>query len=271
MGGWGRLVGFGIALIYFGIMNSKLCDGQTIGKKVLNLRVVNSENKTITLGKSILRYIILATPFSLNGAHFSNEAMLSFLVYPLSLVIFGGLFSIIYLYIFNRVTRQSLHDLVVGTYVVNANIERQEIGEVWKVHYLVVGLLCVVAAIVPAFTSKLAQSEPFKEMLSVQDVLSNMAGVNYSNITTNTTTFISVDEEAKTTNYVSVQAFLSSNNIGDADFARQLAVIVVNNYPDAISKDTLRIILTYGYDIGIWSQWSSHTHDFIPSELQGAE
>ena len=34
IGGWGRLIGFVIALVYFGAMNSKLFNGQTIGKKV---------------------------------------------------------------------------------------------------------------------------------------------------------------------------------------------------------------------------------------------
>ena len=118
MGGWGRLVGFTIALIYFGVMNSSIAGGQTIGKKALRIRVVDYSNSPISLGKSVIRYFILAIPFSLNGAQFSNEAMLSFLMYPLSLIIYGGLFSILYLYTFNRVTRQSLHDLVVGTVVV---------------------------------------------------------------------------------------------------------------------------------------------------------
>jgi uncharacterized RDD family membrane protein YckC len=102
IGGMGRLIGVVIALVYFGLMNSKLCNGQTIGKKLLNLRVVDSSNQPIPLANSVLRYIVLAAPFSLNGAQFSTEALLSFVMYPLSLVIFGGLFSIIYLYIFNR-------------------------------------------------------------------------------------------------------------------------------------------------------------------------
>ncbi|TVV42999.1 RDD family protein [Thalassolituus sp. C2-1] len=271
LGGWGRFIGFVIALIYFGIMNSKLFEGQTIGKKLLNLRVVDSENKTISLSRSALRYIVLATPFSLNGAQFSSEAMLSFLMYPLSLIIFGGLISIIYLYIFNRVTRQSLHDLVAGTFVVNANIDKQEVGTVWKAHLAVVAVFFIAAAIVPAFTARLAENELFKDMLTVQSALSNESGVTYATITTSTTTFSSVNEGTKTTTYVNAQVFLSSNNVSDVDFARKLAAIVVKNYPETKNKDALRITLTYGYDIGIWSQWSNHTHDFNPGEFAGAE
>jgi uncharacterized RDD family membrane protein YckC len=257
IGGWGRLIGFVIALFYFGVMNSKLSEGQTIGKRVLGLRVVDSENQTVSLGRAVIRYIILATPFALNGAQFSNEVLLSFWMYPLSLIIFGGLFSIIYLYIFNRVTRQSLHDLSVGTFVVNANIDKQDVGKVWRMHLIIVGVFFVVAAVAPAFTGKLARSETFKDMLAVQSALSNEPVVTYSTVTTSTTTFSSVNEGAKTTTYITVQAVLLSNKLSDVEFARELATIVVRNYPEAMNKDALKIILTYGYDIGIWSQWSN--------------
>lgn len=271
IGDWGRSIGFVIALIYFGVMNSRQFEGQTIGKKLLNLRVVDSGNQTISLGRSVLRYVVLATPFSLNGARFSNETMLSFLMYPLSLIIFGGIFSIIYLYIFNRVTRQSLHDLAVGTFVVNANIEKQEPGKVWKIHLIVVAAFFIAAAIVPAITGKLTQEEPFRDMFAAQSALSNESGVIHAAVATSAATFDSVNEGTKKNTYVTAQVFLSSNNVSDVELARQLAAILVKNYPEAKNKDALRIILTYGYDIGIWSRWSNHTHDFDPGEFESLE
>ena len=267
IGGWGRLIGFGIALTYFGLMNSKLCNGQTIGKRLLNLRVVDLDNHTIPLFKSVLRYIILAAPFSLNGAQFSNEALLSYLIYPLTMIVFGGLFSIIYLYIFNRVTRQSLHDLAAGTLVVNANIEMQEVGKVWKPHLAIVAVFFVVAAMVPIFTGQLAQNEPFKDMLAAQSALLSEQEVTYATVTTSTTTFSPINKEAKTTIYVIAQAVLTSNKVSDGELARKLADIVIQNYPEAVNKDLVRITLKYGYSIGIWSQWSTYSHDFNPDEF----
>lgn len=271
IGGWGRLVGFSIALIYFGVMNSSISGGQTIGKKALKIRVVDFNNAPLSLGKSLLRYVILAIPFSINGAQFSNEAMLSFLMYPLSLILFGGIFSIFYLYIFNRITRQSLHDLVVGTYVVNANVEKQDIGKVWNVHLIIVAVLFLAAAVVPAFTTQLAQSEPFKGMLAVQSALSNDSGVAYATISTGSSTFSSTNKGTKTTTYVSSQVFLKADNVSNTELARRLATIVIANYPEALQKDTIHINLTYGYDIGIASKWSNHAHNFNPLELQSAE
>ena len=271
IGPWGRLIGFTIALVYFGIGNSSITGGQTIGKKVLKLRVVNFENASISVAKSFLRYIILAIPFSLIGAQFTNEAMHSSLIYPLSFLILGGFFSTLYLYIFNRVTRQSLHDLIVGTYVVNTGVEKQEPGKVWKVHIIVAATLFIAGATAPVFTSQLAQTDPFKDMHSVQTILSNQPNVNYATISNNTSTFSSVNGGTKTTTSVSSQIFLTHNDIGNVDLARQFAILVIENYPEARNKDVIQITLSYGYDIGIWSQWSYHDHNFIPSELQSAE
>jgi uncharacterized RDD family membrane protein YckC len=47
IGIWGRLIGFSIALMYFGVMNSAISNGQTLGKRVLKLRVVNSDNGSV--------------------------------------------------------------------------------------------------------------------------------------------------------------------------------------------------------------------------------
>ena len=271
MGVWGRLVGFSIALIYFGVMNSTIAGGQTIGKRALKVRVVDSRNAPIGLGRSVIRYFILAIPFSLNGAQFSNEVMFSYLVYPLSIIVFGGIFSILYLYIFNRVTRQSLHDLVVGTYVVNASAEKREVGKVWNVHIAVVALLFIASAVAPAFTAELHQSEPFKGMLAAQSALSNDPDVAYATISSGSSTFGSPKEASKTVTYVSSQVFLKTNNVADTGVARRLATLVVDKDPEALQKDTIQINLIYGYDIGIAAGWSSHAHNFSPLALQGAD
>lgn len=271
MGVWGRLVGFSIALIYFGVMNSSIAGGQTIGKRALKIRVVDSENVPIGFGRSIVRYLILATPFSLNGAQFSNEVMFSYLIYLLSLIVFGGIFSILYLYIFNRVTRQSLHDLVVGTYVVNASAEKREVGKVWNVHVAVVVILFIASAIAPAFTAQLHQSEPFKGMLAVQSALSNDPDVAYATVSSGSSTFSSPNEGPEKVTYVSGQVFLKTKSVADTGLARRLAAVVVENDPEALKKDTIQINMIYGYDIGIAASWSSHAHNFNPLEFQGLD
>jgi len=271
IGAWGRLIGFAIALVYFGVMNSSISKGQTVGKKVLKIKVVDSSGEPISLARSFVRYSVLAIPFSLNGAHFTNEALLSYLIYPFSLIVFGGLFSILYLYIFNRVTRQSLHDLAVGTYVVNSGALNQGAGTVWKPHLIVVSVLFVAAAVIPVVTANIIPSQPFKDLLTTQEALNNNLGVTYASVSSGYTTFSSSSEGSKTTTYINAQVFLSEDNVSDVELARKLAKVVVSTYSDSTTKNVIQIILTYGYDIGIWAQWSNYTHSFNPAELHGSE
>ncbi|MAM86187.1 RDD family protein [Allohahella sp. A8] len=271
IGGWGRLVGFSIALVYFGILNSSISGGQTVGKKIFDIKVVNVKNNSISLSRSVVRYLILATPFALNGARLPDEITFSLVFYIISMIVFGGALSILYLYIFNRTTRQSLHDLFVGTYVVHANVEKQEPGKVWNVHLIVVGLLLLAAAVTPALTSQLVESEPFKGMLPVQSAISNDPAVSYATLFVGSSTFSATNNDPKTTSYIRSQAFLKSDDVSDSDLARRLAAIIVANYPQALQKDMIQINLTYGYDIGITSSWSSNAYNFNPLELKGTE
>ncbi len=82
------------------------------------MRVVDANDQLLSLPRSLLRYAVLGIPFFANNLPVSPTAVMSTLLgYLLALVVFGGMFATTYLYIFNRRTRQSLHDLVVGSYV----------------------------------------------------------------------------------------------------------------------------------------------------------
>ena len=63
MGYQGLLIGFSITLAYFGFGNSKIFKGQTVGKKIVSLRVVNSDYSTLSVWKSILRSSIYTIPY----------------------------------------------------------------------------------------------------------------------------------------------------------------------------------------------------------------
>lgn len=265
LGGWGRLIGFAIALAYFGVMNSKLCNGQTIGKKLLDLQVVDRQNNTISLPKSLLRYLVLAVPFSLNGLHADTDQMPAFVSFLLVAVVFGGMLSVVYLHLFNRVTRQSLHDLIAGTLVVNAKVEMQALGKVWRVHLGVVVALFAISVLLPFFVDSFAQKAPYSEMAKAYEEIKAVPGIRNPTVTSGAASFSSSANGERTSTHVVVKAGLYADAISDIELARKLADIAVRNYPAALDKDVIRVVLYYGYDIGIWSQWSSYAHDFSPS------
>lgn len=267
IGVWGRLIGFAIALLYFGTLNSNIFNGQTLGKKLLKIKVVNSDNETIGILKSFARYCILGIPFFLNGAKFSDEILFSPFMYLLSFLVFGGIFGIIYLYIFNRKTRQSLHDVIAGTYVVNIDTKNEDIQIMWKPHLVVVGVLFVVSGLIPVYTSNLTQEGSFQELLNARtQVLKNNSISNIGIMYGSTNTFSSTAGTKETT-YIQGQVFLVKNELLNENLALAIAKTIAQNYPETMKKDIVYIIFIYGYDIGISTQWKSQSYQFNPSEL----
>jgi uncharacterized RDD family membrane protein YckC len=72
LGIWGRVVGFCVALVYFASLDSRVGNGQTIGKKCLKLRVADAKGNTISLAASLVRSAIFAAPMFLYGLKLSE-------------------------------------------------------------------------------------------------------------------------------------------------------------------------------------------------------
>jgi uncharacterized RDD family membrane protein YckC len=165
----GFLIGFALTLAYFAILGSSVATGQTLGHRLTDLQVVDQQGSVISLKRSALRYLILLVPILV-----SSELVPAFARYGVNTVVdwmvdFGG-FAIVYLYVFNRSTRQSLHDLVTETYVVrfvpSGPVEPRRF---WRWHWIIlVGTSLLVAAFSNGLTNKISQSGPFSDLFRVQ-------------------------------------------------------------------------------------------------------
>jgi uncharacterized RDD family membrane protein YckC len=62
MGPYGRFVGLGLALLYFGLMESRIGDGQTVGMRLLKLAVRDRNNQPLAIGPSMLRTLLWVLP-----------------------------------------------------------------------------------------------------------------------------------------------------------------------------------------------------------------
>ncbi|MFC3201654.1 RDD family protein [Alteromonas oceani] len=269
MGSWSVYTGFFISLGYFGVMNSRYADGQTLGKKLLGIRVVDGNNQTISLGRSLLRYCVYGIPVALQIDFLPADGSYFWVLYPIGALIIGGSFSILYLYVFNRRTRQSLHDLVVGTYVVYAGAQQEEVREVWKPHLVIVALLFIVGFISPRFIFIVFSYSEFEQMLATRAALMQEPGVNTVGIMDSSTSYYGEPTGQGNTlqNSVDLAVYIDSNRVDDMEYARELAEKVLVHYPDAMDKDVISVDLYYGYDIGIWSSWDVGSYEFNPSGL----
>lgn len=267
LGGLGRGVGFVIAALYFGILNSSIANGQTLGKRLLGIQVITRDGQLLNIAKSFLRYSIIAVPYFLNGAHISSNSMQTLWIYVLALLVFGFGLSIIYLILFNRNTRQSLHDLLVGTYVIRIKSET-EISQktVWRIHYGVCGILLISSLFIPTVVKHLSQTGFFSELLETQKQIQNLSSVVHASVNDGKSTFKPAGGDATVTTYITSQVFLSKNETDNKSFATEIANIVLATHKTANQRDIISIVLTYGYDIGIASFWQSNRYGYTPEE-----
>ena len=73
LGPSGRFIGFLVALLYFGLLNSRLGGGKTLGKRLFRIRVTNRSGQTLSPMRSGLRFLVLGIPYFLNGVFFNID------------------------------------------------------------------------------------------------------------------------------------------------------------------------------------------------------
>lgn len=263
LGGWGSLLGFGIALLYFGLFNSYLGKGQTIGKRMVQIKLVDRNSKEISVVNSFIRSAILLAPFFLNQALIPQSVTLSPIGYPVCFIIFGIGGAIIYLYIFNRKTRQSLHDLAVDTFVVKAlNSMPVESARIWRGHLKAIGFWSAIVICFSIASPILSRRGLFLELLEIQQQIQSTGQVHLA------TAMIGKQKIAGK----GAQTFFKSNAVWktrpenpDAA-AATVASIIISRYRDIMEKDFLIILVSYGYDIGISRKWETSYMCHTPKE-----
>ncbi|WP_028672694.1 RDD family protein [Saccharospirillum impatiens] len=259
---WARAIGFVIALLYFGLLNSELNDGQTIGKRLLAIRVVNVRNESIKLDVALLRSLILIAPFFIQGSGLPNALLHSFWIYPVSLMLFGGLVSIFYLMVFNRGTRQGPHDWICRTFVVNLESDPQRPEPIWLGHAVMVGFVLVLSLALPAAVQQSNIAEPQPDLDRSAAQLMQLDLVNHVQIAR-------VDSERGDieNRFTSAQIMLTENRVDDEALAQTIASQLLQGNDRIRTQGPLMINLTYGFDLGIFSSWDSQMHRFNAPEL----
>jgi len=219
----------------------------------------------MSLPKSTLRYSIIGVPYFLNGAILSESFLYPVGFYIVSLLVFGFGLSIVYLFVFNRNTRQSLHDIITGTYVIQKNSESSEaLKPIWPVHYAITGVLMVLSLLAPIFMGQIIQGEFFSELLKTRERIQNVPQVVNATIQDGQSSFSEISGESKTTTYLSAQVVINNQNIENEELAARIANVILETHKDATQRNLIQVSLTYGYDIGIASKWTRYRYSFSP-------
>jgi uncharacterized RDD family membrane protein YckC len=252
IGNYGLLLGLAIAVAYQTIGNSKITNGQTIGKRIIGIQVVDRNGETIGIGKSFLRALILCVPyftrsFSIPGI--SDSGPISIVI---SMVESAALIGLVVVYIFNKETRQSLHDLAVGSYVVTT--ERNELPsplpKVSRTPFYALFAVIIVLIGLSASTFFFGKSD-LSKLMQVNDKVKSIGGVLNSSVFENTT----YAGSNKTKSYA-VTAWvvkLPGDNMVHEKIVKDIVSVVLNDVADIDSFDVISISLTRQFNIGIAS------------------
>ncbi|HLY07216.1 MAG TPA: RDD family protein [Rhizomicrobium sp.] len=263
----GRLIGAVITLLYYGLLNSRLGGGATPGKRLLGLCVVDREGNPVSPMRSLLRTAVFWTPYYLNGVFFPGLAPTQ----PLGIVVgffdavivFGGIGLIIYLYLFNRRTRQSLHDLIAATFVVTReSVHRPVERRFWRAHLAIAGgcgLLILLLSVTALKFLWSSQTRTLNQLTALVQVVNSRPGVEYTQARISTFYSSSMTRTALVINVrlrgVPRSLEATRDEIADA---------VLRASPSILGEQNLGVTVSYGYDLGIFRWTNSNNYMATP-------
>jgi uncharacterized RDD family membrane protein YckC len=264
IGPYGRAVGLLVFLAYFGVMNSEIGGGQTLGKRLMKVAVRNKNGEPIELWRSIARTLLLVSPILFSNliiaVFFSVLQAIVFQgwVFPAGpniignwlvfLLVFGLGGAILYTMIFNSKSRQGFHDLIGGTYVVY--LQGKPISSFpktsrihWVVTSLWIGIITIASLpiIAPSIISKPPLASAVNPAFAVllEDPRFFTVSLHYNFGREGNIFEISVWHKGK---------------IDDSEaqeVANSIVKTVLENYTDISHYDAIKVDITTAYEIGI--------------------
>ncbi len=184
LGPYGIFLGYGVFIVYWGFFNSEVKEGQTVGKRALKIAVVDQHSNYLTMKVSFFRAFVLGLILIL-GEWTSASVGFPIIGVIISLIGSVGMIVLLYGLIFNRTTRQGIHDLMVKSYVIKMpatpDVEPPNMPQIHKRFMIgistVVVLLTVGVALFSTPTFGIVEDDEWDEIVALQAELQGKEGV----------------------------------------------------------------------------------------------
>jgi uncharacterized RDD family membrane protein YckC len=255
LGNASQLIGFIFVLPYFGMMNSSLRNGQTLGKTLLNLSVRRNNGDFLSPLQSVLRTFVLFGYMFFNGitGFFPNAPFVNNVLFAIGLGLIVGL---VLLYLINKETRQTGHDLIFDTRVVDLRKKTKEkpakMAKYAWIIALAFALITVGGQIVVANRSS---SQPVNSSLSaISENLTqeyNLSRLTFADQTVQTNS----NNETQTTNTLMVRAYVPEKMSNERinEICSKLAAEIQQKYAEIGQYDAINVTVYYGFNLGFVS------------------
>lgn len=264
LGAYGRILGLIMALPYYAILNSRIGNGQTIGKRILHIQVVDASAVTLPFAKSLIRYLVLAIPYFLYASALPvtrTPWILSTALSALGIITAATLYLVLY----NRNTRQGIHDLAASSFVVSSDLAGPpDEKPIWKGHWVILTTIVIVFLVSSKLIGmKISKWRAFPQLLEDARLLENLESVQSAQVMEQWSATLGKGESKKSLVLTIHWGGDSSDNEAVAD---RLAKIILTHDSSVQNFDSLRIVIVRGYDLGIAEATSTNTFAHSPNE-----
>lgn len=256
MGGAGVLVGMAISWLYFGLLNSRLAGGQTAGKRLMGLTVVGSDGRLISIGRSLARASVVSLLLSQCGYVIDVSVLGNLAAIVVSGIVVGNLF----LLMFNRRSRQLIHDLLSKTQVYCTSALGQRTAPSTPAAQKLICAAVVLAVIGCGELLGSSCNPALQASLGTAERLNALDGVYNANCMNMSTRKIygqgDGGKAGAPLQSLQVSVCVKEPPVDSETLKNKIAKTVLDSYPELQSVQSIRIAVYYGYNIGIASSYS---------------
>jgi len=250
LGKYGTLIGTIISIGYFSIFQSKIVQGQSLGKMAISSKVTDLNGEYLSFKKSFLRAFILVFPI-MNIELLAGGKGMIVIMSIVSLLILASM----YLIIVNK-SRRCLHDLLIPsvvTYQSVSDFELEESRDRSSLKLIPLSVLAVLGLGMGLYQTYVTTD--LSPLLSAKAEIENLEGVIgvnriQSSVTTNYTTDSPKNTYSSIEVVVRIDDMLEASDV-DSDYFEKLNDIIQKEVPEYKDADVILITLYYGYNIGI--------------------
>ena len=281
LGSQALLVGFIISLVYFGFGNSRIFNGQTFGKRALNIRVVDKNQDSVSLKISLLRTLIYTVPYFFLNYGLNGSTQYSTLFIAKGILLLSFLIVLPVHFILNTSTRQAIHDLILKTYVVELSAYPGQQLKKSKLSPLIYSggvLIILIAAFVLFSFQNKNLIETSKNLIPISEQIDRNSEVQNSAISLNSSTLrrLGSNENSSTTHSLVLNIELNKNliseinpeDIAELSFVQDAIKTILKDVTNAKRLDFIQVNLIYGYNTGIYKSSNSMT---LSNSIEGWE
>ncbi len=261
-----RLIGLLVMVPYLGVLGSEIGNGQTLGKRLLGLRVVDANGRPLPLGKALPRAALLSLPWIFDGMRFGSLGSAApAMLWAGGVIVFGLGGAIVWTAALNIRTRQALHDLLAGSFVIEARGIGLPVPVASTRRPLVASIVWIALVAVVTMTMALAAPRLFPRAFPPELLESAMAIPGASSVEIKQTP---ASGPGSAPNAL-VAVFWFRGPQGDTrKAADQVAAAILEHHPDAAAIPTVTVKVVRGWDVGIARRTTSQTFAKTPAEWQ---